>query len=83
MNLNSNFYGSSTTLKVFAAAAIGIVLGGWIFFAFGWIGSWLTCQLVAFVLGMSSCCPLGGVATLCSVLTLAAWLVWGVMMSAS
>ncbi len=83
MNLKSNFYGSSATLRVFAAAAIGSMVGGWIFFSLGWFGPWLFSQFIAFVLGMSSCCPLGGIATTCSVLSLAAWLVWGMMNSAS
>jgi hypothetical protein len=83
MNLISNFRGSSPTLRIFAAAAMASLLGGWVFFAFGWHGSWLASQITAFVLGMSSCCPLGGIAALGSVLTLASWMVWGVINSAS
>ncbi|MBN8417399.1 MAG: hypothetical protein J0L73_00640 [Verrucomicrobia bacterium] len=83
MNLHSNFFGSSATLRIFAAAAMALLLGGWVFFAWGWHGAWLACQVTAFVLGMSSCCPLGGIATAGSVITLAAWLAWGVLNSAS
>ena len=83
MNLSSNFYGSSATLRIFAATAIALLLGGWVFFACGWHGAWQVSQITAFVLGMSSCCPLGGIATAGSVVTLAAWLVWGVLNSAS
>lgn len=83
MNLHSNFYGSSATLRFFAAAAVAIMLGGWILFACGWHGAWLGSQVTAFVLGMSSCCPLGGITTLASALALTSWLVWGVMNSAS
>lgn len=83
MNLHSNFFGSSATLRVFAAAAVAFLLGGWVFFACGWHGAWLASQVMAFVLGMSSCCPLGGIATAGSVIILAAWLAGGVLNSAS
>jgi hypothetical protein len=83
MNLKSSFYGSSTILRLFAAAAIGSMVGGWIFFSLGWFGPWLFSQFATFVLGMASCCPLGGIATLCSVLTLASWLALAWMNSAS
>ncbi len=83
MNLSSNFYGSSATLRIIAAAAIASMVGGWIFFAFGWFGPWLFSQFATFVLGMASCCPLGGIATLFSVLTLASWLALAWMNSAS
>lgn len=83
MNLNSNFYGSSTTLRIFSVAALGSIVGGWIFFLLDWFGPWLFSQFIAFVLGMSSCCPLGGIVTACSVLSLAIWFVWAIMNSAS
>ncbi len=83
MKLNSPFFGTSTALRVFASTAMGFVFGGWVLFALGWMGLCLASQLAAFVFGISSCCPFGGIATFGAVLNLISWLVYGMMMSAS
>jgi hypothetical protein len=83
MNFKQQFFGATTTLSIFAWAAMVLAVGGWVFFAFGWAALCFASELAAFVLGISSCCPLGGIATLCAVLTLGGWLLYGVMMSAS
>ena len=73
-----HFFGASPVLRVLAWFAVICLLGGWVLLALliggidrTWFASTiLTSHLVAFVAGISSCCPFGGIAALLAAVTL-------------
>lgn len=73
----AHFCGSSPTLRILAWLAVSGLLLGWVCFALMVVGFphrslgawWAIAHLGAFVLGLSSCCALGGISAASVLLT--------------